>query len=777
MGKREGNGFGKALTGALSVLLAITLVWTSPWGGGFAQAVQHGRIEGDATPMAAGTVPEGSAAGDPADSAASAVPPRDGGSSDSVSSEDLPALAYASSGEAERAADERAIEPAELGYVPGEIVVVYEEDATPADQEDVAAVVGADEEPESASVGTGEVAVVPIADELTVDTAVEAVADDEAVRYAFPNYVATTCDDAVAQPQGATSLWLADDNYAASQWYVSAVKAPAAWEALATSGYDIKPVRVGVLDTGASVSHPDLTGILDRERSGELVWTGETSDSITVAKLRGDGYLNGSVAIPQASTHGTHVTGIIGARAANGGVLGVASGAGTELANKLVEEVVFDIFSTTVKVNGQVSPSATVADIYFGLRKAADAGCAVINMSLGFYAGTDKNLQASFEELLASYAERGVLVVCAAGNDNTSSPCLPASLPSALGVISLSREDAILASSTTLSRSTWKTNGYMRSWFSNYGDWCDIAAPGERILSTAVIAGKDDFGYLDGTSMASPVVAATAALVRAANPDLSVSEVRAILCETATDVNTRGKDAQSGYGLVNAETAVRRALAERDETASGGIAPAKSSAEGGSTVPDAASEPTPAPKPNPTPKPAPAPTPAPSQPKPNPSDTPNASKVKRNVWGKVGSKRCYYGADGKLARGLRKIGGSWYYFDKAGRMKTGWVTWSGGKKRSYFDPKTGKAKTGFAKIKGKTFYFDKKTAKTVSGRKKIRGSWYYFDKTGRMKTGWVKWSGGTRSYFSKKTGKAYTGYKKIGGKVYYFSRSTAKTRK
>ena len=72
---------------------------------------------------------------------------------------------------------------------------------------------------------------------------------------------------------------------------------------------------------------------------------------------------------------------------------------------------------------------------------------------------------------------------------------------------------------------TWESaDGYMRSWFSNYGDWCDIAAPGENIFSTGVFEGTLKNGYLSmsGTSMASPVVAAAGGVGAAGRPRFGV---------------------------------------------------------------------------------------------------------------------------------------------------------------------------------------------------------------------------------------------------------------
>ena len=98
---------------------------------------------------------------------------------------------------------------------------------------------------------------------------------------------------------------------------------------------------------------------------------------VSFKPLRGDGYLNGTNEMPFYSTHGTHVVGIIGAKAGNGGVLGVASGGSTALANKIVSIAAIDIFSCIGENNdGTRFSSATVLDILYGLAKARDMAAA-----------------------------------------------------------------------------------------------------------------------------------------------------------------------------------------------------------------------------------------------------------------------------------------------------------------------------------------------------------------------------------------------------------------
>lgn len=98
----------------------------------------------------------------------------------------------------------------------------------------------------------------------------------------------------------------------------------------------------------------------------------------------------------------------------------------------------------------------------------------------------------------------------------------------------------------------------LRSSFSTYGAYVALAAPGEGIYTTAKGGG---YGAYSGTSFSSPVAAGVAALVMAANPQLSSSQVEGILFSTAVDLGTAGRDNYFGYGRVNADAAVRLALA------------------------------------------------------------------------------------------------------------------------------------------------------------------------------------------------------------------------
>lgn len=85
------------------------------------------------------------------------------------------------------------------------------------------------------------------------------------------------------------------DDRRASQWYIDYMKAPAAWEILEANVPSLTPAKVAIIDTGASLDHLDLSNVVNREQSIEVIH-GEDSDlsSWKWQPLRGDGYVNGS---------------------------------------------------------------------------------------------------------------------------------------------------------------------------------------------------------------------------------------------------------------------------------------------------------------------------------------------------------------------------------------------------------------------------------------------------------------------------------------------------
>lgn len=217
--------------------------------------------------------------------------------------------------------------------------------------------------------------------------------------------------------------------------------------------------------------------------------------------------------------HGTHVAGIIGATNNGIGVVGV----GPQI----------DLYAVkALNRNG----FGWLSDIIEGIDWAIANGMQVVNMSLGGNSGNQ-----SFHDAIIRANLAGIVQVAAAGNDGAAVD-YPAAYPE---VIAISATD----SSNTIT-----------SW-SSRGPEVDLAAPGVSIYSTYK---GQTYRTLSGTSMASPHVAGTAALVLSIptvcdtdlNGTCSPDEVQQRLQATATDLGTTGYDNLYGFGLVNALNAI-----------------------------------------------------------------------------------------------------------------------------------------------------------------------------------------------------------------------------
>lgn len=214
--------------------------------------------------------------------------------------------------------------------------------------------------------------------------------------------------------------------------------------------------------------------------------------------------------------HGTHVAGIISAIVNNSE--GVA---GMTWYNKILP----------VKVLDETGAGSTYS-VAQGIIWAADHGAKVINMSLGNY------VEAQFLHDAIRYAyDKDVVLIAATGNDNTEKPGFPAAYPEVLAVSAIDFDKK-------------------RAPFSNFGSYIDVMAPGVSIASTYP---HSQYAALSGTSMASPHVAALAALIRSANPLLKNTEVMSIIRQTAMDLGDKGKDKYYGYGQIDVVKAVQRA--------------------------------------------------------------------------------------------------------------------------------------------------------------------------------------------------------------------------
>ena len=256
-------------------------------------------------------------------------------------------------------------------------------------------------------------------------------------------------------------------------------------------------VKVAILDTGIDQNHEDL--------SAKVVLQQNFTDSPTIDDLYG---------------HGTHVGGIVAAVTNNN--TGVAGGC-----------------PDCQLMNGKVlndKGSGAYSGIANGITWATDNGAKVVNLSLG---GSSRSTTL---ENAVNYAwSRNVIVVAAAGNSANPSKTYPAAYVNAIAVAATNNKDR-------------------RASFSSYGaKWVDVAAPGENIFSTFpnhpyVINKSLGYDFGSGTSMATPMTSAVAALIWSTPYGTSASMVRNRLEATADKIP--GTGTYWSKGRVNAANAV-----------------------------------------------------------------------------------------------------------------------------------------------------------------------------------------------------------------------------
>ena len=271
-------------------------------------------------------------------------------------------------------------------------------------------------------------------------------------------------------------------------------------------------IKVAIIDSGIDYSHPDLDGNY----------------------VSGYDFVNDDDDPMDDNGHGTHVAGTVAAEDDESGVVGVAPAA--------------SLYALKVLDSGG---SGDYSDVIAALQWCVDNGIQVTNNSYGSSGVPGETVKAAFDDSAAA----GVLHVAAAGNsgnppgrgDNVE---YPAAYDSVIAVAATDQNDK---------RARW----------SSTGPDLELSAPGVAINSTLLGGG---YGEKMGTSMASPHVAGTAALVLvwAANLGWTNDDVRAQLQDTADDLGASGRDSLYGYGLVNAAEAAGLSGGTPDPPPAGG---------------------------------------------------------------------------------------------------------------------------------------------------------------------------------------------------------------
>jgi thermitase len=300
----------------------------------------------------------------------------------------------------------------------------------------------------------------------------------KSVLYAEPNFIAR------GQLTGG-KLGPPNDPQFGSQWAWGRIQAVDGWSAYPGSYSAGDAATLAIVDTGVDSHHPDL--------SDGRILTALGANCVTPS-----GSCSPSSALDD-NGHGTHVAGIAAAATNNG--VGVA---GTAYESRVIPVKVLDS-----------SSQGSYAAITNGILWASQHGARVINLSLG-----GSSPSTTLCDAVTKAIAGGAVVVASAGNGSTSAANYPAACPGAVGVAATDSSDHAAS-------------------FSNYGSPdVFLSAPGASVYSTYP---NGSYTTMSGTSMSAPFVTGVAALLLGQQPTLTVTDVKAILAQSADKVGT-------GYG-------------------------------------------------------------------------------------------------------------------------------------------------------------------------------------------------------------------------------------
>ena len=368
--------------------------------------------------------------------------------------------------------------------------------------------------------------------QLKLDTlrVIDALNREPDIRYSEPNFI--------RRP-----LFVPNDANYAKQWHYPMINLPQAWDITKGSS----DVVVAVIDTGILSEHPDIRNQLSPDGydfiSLESVSQDGTNGIDDNPEDVGDEMQGGS------SFHGTHVAGTIAAATDN--TIGVA---GIAFQSKIMA-------LRALGVGGGLSSDILQAMLYAaGLDNDSNTTPAqkadIINMSLG-----GGSFSQTEQDIVDQVRDEGVIIIAAAGNEDTSALSYPAAYDGVVSVSAVGPEKQLAP-------------------YSNFGTSIDIAAPGgdlskdinndsvgDGVLSTSGddSSQNDDiqkvYSYYQGTSMACPHVAGVVALMKAVDPTMTPLTLdthisQGVITEDLAGDGPTTRDNSFGYGLINAYKAV-----------------------------------------------------------------------------------------------------------------------------------------------------------------------------------------------------------------------------
>ncbi|MEW4527922.1 S8 family peptidase [Maioricimonas sp. JC845] len=386
---------------------------------------------------------------------------------------------------------------------------------------------------------------------------------NEDVELIEPNYI--------YYQDGAEDAPMESDPRIGDMWFLERISAPQAW----TVRNGSPDVIVAVVDTGVFMGHEDLQGNIWTNQAEANGQDGVDDDhNGIVDDVHGYDFFNDDPdpsadlvtrpnGVKEYEAHGTHVAGTIGAVANSKGIVGITR----------------RVQIMPLKFLGGPRGSGSTIDAIAAIDYAVQNGAQVINNSWGG-GGRSVALQRAIERANSA----GVLFPAAAGNggfdgvgdDNDADPHFPSSYDS---------PNIIAVAATN------ESNPEDLTTFSNFGAVSvDLAAPGQQILSTVPTgnnaAGPESgYAFFSGTSMATPIVSGTVALMMAEFPTMNHLAIRELILQNVDEV-----PALQGRVATNGRLNMNHALRPPTPTETPGVAAAGQPAEAAAADPTEAAK-------------------------------------------------------------------------------------------------------------------------------------------------------------------------------------------
>lgn len=295
---------------------------------------------------------------------------------------------------------------------------------------------------------------------------------------------------------------------ATSEWNIAKIRAPEVW----ALGFQGQGTVVGGIDTGVLLTHPDL----------ESRWRGGSNSWLDVINGRDTPY--------DDNGHGTHTIGTAVGGSAGGTNIGVAPGAAWIACKFLRSSGSGTFFGAFLCMQWMLDPDDN---------PATDDAPDVVNNSWG----TSPGCFLVVDDVVRAWRAAGIVPVFAAGNSGPGAETggTPAVYPESFAVGATDVNDVIVDFSSRGPSSCDNTI------------FPEVSAPGRRVKSAYNNGG---YAIASGTSMAAPHVAGAVALLRNADPSLTVDQIESLLKSKAVDLGETGPDNAYGFGRIDAFAAV-----------------------------------------------------------------------------------------------------------------------------------------------------------------------------------------------------------------------------